>query len=66
VNMLGIGLHSYGFMDAAFKWLMLFIGSQLFIIALGLLPLHLWRSFRASEKTPLDMSGSQTPQSAAT
>jgi hypothetical protein len=28
VNMLGIGLHSYGFMDAAFKWLMLFIGSQ--------------------------------------
>src|SRR6185503_5162563 len=26
VNMLGIGLHSYGFMDAAFKWLMLFDG----------------------------------------
>ena len=26
--MLGIGLHSYGFMDAAFKLLMLFIGSQ--------------------------------------
>ena len=25
VNMLGIGLHSYGFMDAAFKWLMIFI-----------------------------------------
>ena len=29
VNMLGIGLHSYGFMDAAFKWLMLFMASQL-------------------------------------
>ena len=28
VNMLGIGLHSYGFTDAAFKWLILFIGSQ--------------------------------------
>jgi endonuclease/exonuclease/phosphatase family metal-dependent hydrolase len=28
VNMLGIGLHSYGFMDAAFKWLMLFTGSH--------------------------------------
>ena len=26
--MLGIGLHSYGFMDAAFKWLMIFVGSQ--------------------------------------
>jgi cytochrome c-type biogenesis protein CcsB len=50
VNMLGIGLHSYGFMDAAFQWLMIFIGSQCFIIALGLLPLNLWRSFRADEK----------------
>jgi ABC-type transport system involved in cytochrome c biogenesis permease subunit len=46
VNMLGIGLHSYGFMDAAFKWLMLFIGSQVAIILLGLLPLKLWRSFK--------------------
>jgi ABC-type transport system involved in cytochrome c biogenesis permease subunit len=47
VNMLGIGLHSYGFMDSAFKWLMLFVGTQLFIISLGLLPLHVWRSFRS-------------------
>jgi len=45
-NMLGIGLHSYGFMDAAFKWLMLFVGSQLALIVLGLLPLHKWRSFQ--------------------
>jgi ABC-type transport system involved in cytochrome c biogenesis permease subunit len=47
VNMLGIGLHSYGFMDAAFRWLMLFNGSQICLIVLGLLPLHLWRSFQA-------------------
>jgi ABC-type transport system involved in cytochrome c biogenesis permease subunit len=46
VNMLGIGLHSYGFMDAAFKWLLFFVVSQACIIGLGLLPLHLWRSFR--------------------
>ncbi len=46
VNLLGIGLHSYGFMDAAFTWLMLFVGSQLAIIALGLIPLKTWRSFR--------------------
>ena len=52
VNMLGIGLHSYGFMDAAFKWLMIFIVSQCVIIALGMLPLHLWRSFRADVKPP--------------
>jgi hypothetical protein len=47
VNMLGIGLHSYGFTDAAFKWLILFIGSQVAIILLGLLPQKLWRSFQA-------------------
>ena len=47
VNMLGIGLHSYGFTDAAFKWLMLFIASQLALIALGLLPAKRWKSFSA-------------------
>lgn len=46
VNMLGIGLHSYGFTDAAFFWLMMFVGSQLLLIGLGLLPLRLWASFR--------------------
>ena len=50
VNMLGIGLHSYGFMDAAFKWLMLFNAAQVFFIVLGLLPLHLWKSFRGTAR----------------
>ena len=45
--MLGIGLHSYGFTDAAFKWLMLFVVSQLAFIALGLLPVKAWRSFQS-------------------
>jgi ABC-type transport system involved in cytochrome c biogenesis permease subunit len=45
VNMLGIGLHSYGFTDAAFKWLVLYVVSQLAFIALGLLPAKLWKSF---------------------
>jgi len=39
-------------MDAPFKWLMLFIGSRVAIIALGLLPLSLWRSFRTGAKSP--------------
>jgi ABC-type transport system involved in cytochrome c biogenesis permease subunit len=68
VNMLGIGLHSYGFMDAAFKWLMLFISSQLLIIGLGLLPLSLWRSFRgakAASEPPL-LGGKQKPLPAGT
>ncbi|MBC2593386.1 cytochrome c biogenesis protein CcsA [Ruficoccus amylovorans] len=35
-NMLGVGLHSYGFMDKAFFWILLFIVSQFALIALGL------------------------------
>jgi len=46
VNMLGIGLHSYGFMDAAFNWLMLFIASQVVLIIIGFLPLSMWKSFQ--------------------
>lgn len=36
-NMLGIGLHSYGFTDAAFLWLSAFMISQVFVMALGLI-----------------------------
>ncbi|MEP2775678.1 MAG: cytochrome c biogenesis protein CcsA [Luteolibacter sp.] len=39
-NMLGIGLHSYGFTDAAFFWLSAFIASQLVIMALGFIPVR--------------------------
>ncbi len=46
VNMLGVGLHSYGFMDAAFYWLVAFVLSQVAIIALASIPLEKWRSFR--------------------
>ncbi|MBP9902832.1 MAG: cytochrome C biogenesis protein, partial [Verrucomicrobia bacterium] len=56
VNMLGIGLHAYGFMDAAFKWLMLFNGSQVALIVLGCLPLTLWKSFQTP---PAPSSGGQ-------
>lgn len=48
VNMLGIGLHSYGFTDAAFKWLMLFVSSQVTLLALGMLPKQMWQSFRGT------------------
>jgi ABC-type transport system involved in cytochrome c biogenesis permease subunit len=46
-NMLGVGLHSYGFMDAAFYWLIAFVASQVALIALAQLPLEKWRSFRS-------------------
>jgi cytochrome c-type biogenesis protein CcsB len=52
VNMLGIGLHSYGFMAAAFNWLIAFIVSQIVLILLGLLPRRFWRSFRPPTSMP--------------
>jgi len=48
VNMLGIGLHAYGFMDAAFRWLILFDITQLALLVIALLPLKYWRSFNNS------------------
>ena len=50
VNMLGIGLHSYGFTDAAFKWLILFIATQVALIFLGLMPVTMWRSFQPAKR----------------
>jgi hypothetical protein len=68
VNMLNIGLHSYGFMDSAFKWLVLFVGSQIFIIGLGLLPLRFWRSFRVGKPAVAPTKGARAgaPQPAVT
>jgi len=43
-NMLGVGLHSYGFMNAAFFWIVAFVISQLAIMALGAIPKERWRS----------------------
>ena len=36
-NMLGIGLHSYGFMDKAFAWLMVFVSAQVVIMTGGMM-----------------------------
>jgi cytochrome c-type biogenesis protein CcsB len=68
VNMLGIGLHSYGFMDSAFKVLMIFIGSQVAIILMGLVPLTSWRSFRVKKVTPAAIGNpkQRAPQPATT
>lgn len=45
VNMLGVGLHSYGFMDAAFWWLVGFGVSQVGLMLVAALPVERWRSF---------------------
>jgi ABC-type transport system involved in cytochrome c biogenesis permease subunit len=46
VNMLGVGLHSYGFMSAAFKWLMIFNFTQIKLIAIGMIASHHWQANR--------------------
>jgi ABC-type transport system involved in cytochrome c biogenesis permease subunit len=43
VNMLGIGLHSYGFMDKAFYWLLAFAISQAALMWLGMMPARFWK-----------------------
>jgi ABC-type transport system involved in cytochrome c biogenesis permease subunit len=53
VNMLGIGLHSYGFMQKAFPWLVGFMVSQLALMAIAGIPLKYWRSFRRSTDSVL-------------
>ncbi|MEM6823391.1 MAG: cytochrome c biogenesis protein CcsA, partial [Verrucomicrobiota bacterium] len=48
-NMLGIGLHSYGFMDQAFFWLMAFVFSQVMLMLIGMIPAKLWDSLQRQE-----------------
>jgi len=43
-NLLGVGLHSYGFTDSGFLWMIGFAASQLFCIGLVSLPWKFWRS----------------------
>jgi len=45
-NMLGVGLHSYGFMDEQRVALIAFCASQAVLIGLGSIPLRYWRSYR--------------------
>ncbi len=44
VNLLGVGLHSYGFIQGTFLALILFCLSQLAVIILAFLPIRPWRS----------------------
>jgi ABC-type transport system involved in cytochrome c biogenesis permease subunit len=53
VNMLNVGLHSYGFMEGAAWWLVFFWVSQVALIVLGLMPfLDCWRTAGAKKPEP--------------
>jgi hypothetical protein len=55
--MLGVGLHSYGFMDKAFPWLMGFVISQFVLMLLTRLPANFWRSFRNAPPKDVKAAG---------
>src|SRR5262249_18488153 len=58
-NMLGVGLHSYGFTDAAFIALVAFMLSQAAMIGIANIPLEKWRSFRPVADAPTPTTGSK-------
>ena len=49
VNMLGVGLHSYGFMNKAVPWLAGFMVAHLVLMAFASMPLDRWRSFQSAK-----------------
>ena len=63
-NMLGVGLHAYGFIDKAVLWMLLFVVSQLAIIGVAMLPLRHWRSFRDTAKPAVGPPGRAAPEGA--
>ncbi len=57
VNMLGVGLHSYGFMDKAFPWLLGFVIFNSVLILIAQLDFKYWRSFRRTNKDSGEAAG---------
>ncbi len=55
VNMLGVGLHSYGFMEGAVFWLLTWIGFNLVMAGVCLMPSYLWRDEARPKKPPEPM-----------
>jgi cytochrome c-type biogenesis protein CcsB len=51
-NMLGIGLHSYGFMQSAQFYLILFMLSQVALAAIGMIPSRIWAARPATVDEP--------------
>ena len=52
-NLLGIGLHSYGFMDGAATTLVVWILVNVGLIGLGLIPTSKWRGLAREPRRPL-------------
>ncbi len=60
-NMLGVGLHSYGFMESAVFWLLVFVASQGALMGVGMLPLRWWRSMSAEQGEAVSKNKTAVP-----
>jgi ABC-type transport system involved in cytochrome c biogenesis permease subunit len=60
-NQLGVGLHAYGFNDTLANGLVIFWGSQLAVIVMGLLPLKWWASYAALTAPAKPIETAPTP-----
>ncbi len=56
-NMMGVGLHSYGFMESGVFWLSIAVYAHLLIVGIGLLPLALARSTQLPTGRVADRAG---------
>ncbi len=65
-NQLGAGLHSYGFMDKAVFWILVFSASQLILAGIGMIPLQAWRSFSGPRDRESESKGFAGAVTAAT
>jgi len=55
VNQMGVGLHTYGATDGRTKALIVFVLSQLLVMAIGMLPTTWWRG-KGGEKSTLQQA----------
>ena len=56
-NLLGVGLHAYGFTSSGFWWTIGFAASQIFFICLVNLPWRYWRSAFGEDKNRRERKG---------
>ncbi len=64
-NMLGVGLHSYGFMDSAVFWLVSFCLLQVAVMTVAVVPTTRWLSLRTGGRvSPKTTPGETTPRTA--
>jgi ABC-type transport system involved in cytochrome c biogenesis permease subunit len=62
-NQLGVGLHAYGFNNTLATGLVIFWGSQIAVIVVGMLPLTYWKSYAALTATVSPVDPPSIPQS---